>query len=163
MKSQDQCQKQTVSDDEYRFIGYIAKSYAKKTTAFTYDDLFQQGVLIWLENRYKCKDGCTAEQKRAFLNKVVQSRLARYISKYEPLMSVPINATETRRACLENTTTLHAVWNEVEAIQDENDYIAEAERALLIDEFRKSLSERKHSRTLAIIYPYAISRLINRL
>jgi DNA-directed RNA polymerase specialized sigma subunit len=150
MKSQDQRPNQTVSDDEYRFIGYIAKHYAKETTAFTYDDLFQQGVLIWLENRHKCKDGSTADQRRAFLNRVVQSRLVRYISQYEPLMSMPLNATEARRECLENTVALHTVWNEIGAIQDEYDGVAETEEAILIDEFceslldnRKVLSERQ--------------------
>ncbi len=77
-----------ISDEEIRYIRYIAKSIAK-TSQMEEDELLSEGVIRWMEIRKKKDiDVSSAKEYRAYLYSALYSYLVR-VSKSDTLIHVP--------------------------------------------------------------------------
>ena len=76
--------------DDYRFIRYTAKSYAKKCDRLTENDLFQVGVIAYLEGIDKWNP--LKGKKWDYMWLVVGSKVASYIRTHDSLIYIPQNA-----------------------------------------------------------------------
>ncbi len=77
-----------ISEDEIRYIRYIARSVAK-TSQMEEDELLSEGVIRWMEIRKKKDiDVSSVEKYRAYLYSALYSYLVR-VSKSDNLIHVP--------------------------------------------------------------------------
>lgn len=76
--------------DDYRFIRYTAKSYAKKCERLTENDLFQVGVIAYLEGIDKWNP--LKGKKWDYMWLVVGGRIASYVRAHDSLIYIPQNA-----------------------------------------------------------------------
>ena len=76
--------------DDFRHIRYIAKSYAKKCERITEDDLFQIGVIAYIEGIDKWDP--LKGKKWDYMWLVVAGKVAGYARDRESLIYIPQNA-----------------------------------------------------------------------
>lgn len=87
----------TLTEEDYAEIRYMARNYAKRCETLTEEDLYQEGVLCLLNRKQNFDSERDNSNYRAFIVYNLRSWLERYIQQAEPFVRLPYNASENGR------------------------------------------------------------------